>query len=415
MDDITREDFSGTIRRRTIEIMNARLRLLAVLIASVPAGCALQDPPSVAATEGLACHPSALRSAWWSEGGPTLLDSSADVVVNGALTHMLVSDVFRPAALRLSDGTRTGDGTAIAAMEVLAGVRYAEEAISVDAAGRHDLAGATEVLEIGRSVPVASIPWLVPRSDRGYSHVVATVSQTTGRTFLLEQATFFGGEEVGLWLRAIGADRAEQRIDLTTVVPDGSGYTLVVDEPRDVIFVLTGEQSDAPPSITRVRLDDGTAETIALELGAPAPILGHAHVEPAAEILDAAISHDGATLLVSGRDGLLRVLDAETLETTGETVRVVVQAANGDTYLPSLRSPIAFSGDDALVAVVGPEGEVVVLERATWVAVATLDSLAPVIAGTPDGDVVPSEMALRFLHDGLVVVSDAGVERFSCP
>lgn len=75
--------------------MNLRACLLAAEVASLPA-CALQHPASVAATEGLACDPGALRPRWWSEGGPTILDSSADVVLNGALTHMLVSDVFRP-------------------------------------------------------------------------------------------------------------------------------------------------------------------------------------------------------------------------------------------------------------------------------------------------------------------------------
>ncbi len=395
--------------------MNAPARSLAILVMPLFAGCPLQHPPHAASTEGLACAPGALRSVWWSEGGPTILDSAADVGLNRGLTHMLVSDVFRPAALRLSDGARTSDGTALVAMEVLAGVRYPQEAISVDAEGRHDLAGATEILEVGRAVPLATIPWLVPPSDRGYSHVVAHVSQATGRAYLLEHATLFGGDEVGLWLRAVGPGAAETRVDLAAAVPGSAAYTLVVDEPRDVVFVLTGAQSDGAPSVTRVRLDDGSTASIAIELGAPAPILGHAHVEPAAEILDAAVSHDGTTLLVTGRDGLLRVLDAETLEATGETVPVVVQAANGDTYLPSLRSPIAFSGDDALIAVVAPDGAVAVLDRATWEPIATLESRAPILATTPHGDVVPSEMALRFLRDGLIVVSDAGVERFICP
>lgn len=94
---ITRADFPATAlgRRTGIASMNLRACLLAAEVASLPA-CALQHPASVAATEGLACDPGALRPRWWSEGGPTILDSSADVVLNGALTHMLVSDVFRP-------------------------------------------------------------------------------------------------------------------------------------------------------------------------------------------------------------------------------------------------------------------------------------------------------------------------------
>lgn len=211
-------------------------------------------------------------------------------------------------------------------------------------------------------MPLATIPWLVPPSDRRYSHVVAHMSQATGRAYLLEHATLFGGDEVGLWLRAVGPGRRDA-VDLATAVAGSAACSLVVDEPRDVVFVLTGEQSDGAPSVTRVRLDDGSTASVAIELGAPAPILGHAHVEPAAEILDAAVAHDGTTLLVTGRDGLLRVFDAETLEATGETVPVVVQATNGDTYRPSLRSPIAFSGDGALVAVVAPDGAVSVLDR----------------------------------------------------
>ncbi|MBN8611554.1 MAG: hypothetical protein J0L92_13260 [Deltaproteobacteria bacterium] len=188
---------------------------------------------------------------------------------------------------------------------------------------------------------------------------------------------------------------------------------MIVDEQRGVVFVVTGEQTEADASVTRIDIHRDSASAW-IDIGVAVPFLGHAHVEPSAAILDVAISNDGSLLLVSGRDGRVRGLDALTLsEVTSMPVGVL--AANGDTYLPSLRSPVAFSAGDAYVAAVLDDGRLAVIETSTWTPVAMLASAAPRRAVTPPEDSEARAMSVRFLSDGLLVVSDRGVERFACP
>lgn len=376
--------------------------------------CATQHAPAAHSAE-LACDPSELRSVWWTEGGPTILDASADLLVNGSGTHLLVTDVFRPVALRIEDGMRVESPGEVVGFRELSGVRFAREAIVVDSMGRHDLGGATEVMEIGRSAPLVTIPWIVAPSEVGYSQVVAHVGPSSHRVYLIEHAARFGGERVGLWLRSLDAGGgSETRVDLSPLVPLADSYTMAVDEVHGVVFVVTGEQSEAPASVTRVDLLGGEAASAAIDVGIAVPFLGHAHVEPPTAILDVAISNDGSLLLLTGRDGQLRALDALTLAEASSTP-VGVLAANGDTYLPSLRSPVGFSARDTYVGLILDDGQLAIIERSTWTPVATLASAAPRREVSPPEDSEARAMSMRFLSDGLLVVSDRGVERFACP
>lgn len=351
-----------------------------------------------------------------------VLERSQGLVFNAARTHLLVSDAFRPIALSLADGTRSMEGTPLGSLSAVAGVRYVTPAYRVDAEGRNDLAGATEVLAIGTDTPLARIAWIVPRDAGGYTQAIGVASERSERVFLLERAMRFGGADVGVWLRVI--DRtgavAERRFDLSGALPTlppsyDAPMSLLVDEPGDAVFVITGERSDGAPSVTRVDLATGARVSLVLELGAPAPALGTAHVgEPPSTLLDAALSPDGSVLVVSTRDGRLRTYDATVLEEIRPPMRVGVQVANGDTYLPSLRSPVAFSPGGRYLAVLDEAGDIQVLDSETRIPLVTLPTAAPAIEPGLD-DLQPTrEMTMRFVADGLVVVSDGGVERFIC-
>jgi hypothetical protein len=396
-------------------------RWMAVGLASVAVGgCVGAHEASARATMDLACAPDELRSAWWSEGGPVYV---GDIVVSPSGTHLLLDDQFRSASVRLSDGARSDGSRPTVELSDVTGVRFASPRMTVDAEGRHDYAGATDVFAVGTATPLVGVPWIVARDGGGYSQVVANVSQTIDRAIIVERSIRFGEPDGGVWLRAVRFSGTEEaRIDLRTATPDRSvsfesPFSIVVDEARDVVFVATGEQVEAAPAITRVDLASEAVTTVHLEVGESAPFIGLAHVgDPGTQLLDVALTSDGARLLVTTRDGRLRMLDAETLAVSDEaSVGVVV--ANQDTYLPSLRSPVATSAEDGLLAMLDEAGRVVIVDAATMSPVATLDSAAPRTTPDPEhlDDGEARAMVLRFLDDGLIVVTDRGIERFRCP
>lgn len=395
-------------------------RWMAIGMASVAlTGCVGAHEASVGATADLACTPAELRSAWWSEGGPVYL---GDVVLSPSATHLLLDDQFRSASVRLSDGARS-DGSTVELTDV-AGVRFASPRMTVDAEGRHDYAGATDIFAVGTATPLVRVPWIIARDGGGYSQVVANVSQTIDRAILVERSIRFGETDGGVWLRAVRFSGTEEtRIDLRAAMPDGavsfeSPFSILVDEARNVVFVATGEQVEAAPSITRIDLADEAVTTVSLDVGETVPFIGLAHVgDPGTQLLDVTLSTDGARLLVTTRDGRLRVLDAATLAVTSDAVTVGVVVANQDTYLPSLRSPVATAAEDGLIAMLDETGRVVIVDAVTMSPVATLDSAAPLTTPDPEhlDDGRPRAMVLRFLDDGLIVVTDRGIERFRCP
>ena len=111
--------------------------------------------------------------------------------------------------------------------------------------------------------------------------------------------------------------------------------------------------------------------------------------------------------------------DAFTLEPLGAPMPVGVVVANTDTYLPSVESPVATSLRGAFLATLDELGSVVIRDAISHELLATLtppvlltDEDAAHSAGTEHG---LRPMRLRFLSDGLLVISDGAVERFRCP
>jgi hypothetical protein len=391
---------------------------LALLLAI--GGCGTEHDAPTAVTQDLACEPEQLRSVWWSEAGPFFGGGSGEVTLDPSGTHVFIDDMFRSTAVRLSDGTRSAPGTSTLELTDAAGVRVALPRMTTDAQGHNDYAGITDVSAIGTASPLASIPWIVPPDANGYTEVAAHADQTGDRVFLVERAIAYGHADRGLWLRSMSVSTPsdEHRVDLlATLDPStmvlGPPYTIVVDEPRGIAFVTNTQQASSP-RITRIDPVTGQLVTTTLTVGAPAALVGQATIgAPGTQLLDVALSADGRSLLASTRDGVVHTLDASTLEEIGAPLAVGVVVANADSYLPSVRSPVAATVHGVFVATLAADGRVRIVDTRGGAVRTTLTStsMPRALDGSP---AIPRVMQLRFLDDGLLVVSDGGVERYRC-
>lgn len=392
------------------------LTLLFSVLAGGPslAGCASAQPSFVA--DDLACAPEELRSAWWSDGG---FFGYGDLVLDGDASHVLVADDFRAATLRLVDGERAEARVSRLDLEDVAGLRIAMPRLVPDPSGALDLAGATDVFVIGDEAPIASIPWVVPRSEGAYVTVLSRVGQSSDRVTLLERVSAPTGETERVFLRRVRVSDPsdEQRITLTDVVSLGESWrpspSLLVDETREVAYLAYSSEDAGTVHVVRAALASGGIADTRIVLDEAAPVLGRATIgAPETALIDAVLTNDGASLLLTTRDGALRELDAETLEEIGAPRASTLVVANPDTYLPTLRSPVAISPRGRWLAQLDREGRVVIAPREGGASI-TLASEAPVVVES-DGSTGPNAMLLRFLDDGLLVITDAGVERYRC-
>ena len=378
-------------------------------------GCASAHPSVV--SDDLACAPEDLRSAWWSgEGG---FYGYGDLLVDRDTTHVLVADDFRAATLRLSDGQRAEARSSRLDLLDVAGLRVAMPRMRVDASGASDLAGATDVFEIGNETPLTTIPWISPRDEGAYASVLAHVGQSSDRVTMLERVRSAPTAEERIFLRRVRVSDPsdEQRVEITSDLSLGESWGpapwLLVDETREVAFVVYSSDEARSVRILRVALATGARTASSLALTEAAPVLGRATIgAPEASVLDATISDEGSTLFLTTRDGALRELDADTLEEIGAPRSSGLVVANPDTYLPTLRSPVAVSPHGAWIAQLDAQGHVAIAPRAGGATI-TLPSSAPALEVT-DGARGPNAMLVRFLPDGLLVITDAGVERFRC-
>ncbi|MBN8614027.1 MAG: hypothetical protein J0L92_25745 [Deltaproteobacteria bacterium] len=383
---------------------------------SALAGCASAHPSVV--SDDLACAPEDLRSAWWSgEGG---FYGYGDLLVDRDTTHVLVADDFRAATLRLSDGQRAEARSSRLDLLDVAGLRVAMPRMRVDVSGASDLAGATDVFEIGDETPLVTIPWIAPRDEGAYASVLAHVGQSSDRVTMLERVRSAPTAEERIFLRHVRVSDPsdEQRVEITSDLSLGESWGpapwLLVDEAREVAFLVYSSDDEAPSvRILRVALATGVRTASSIVLTEAAPVLGRATIgAPEASVLDATISDEGSTLFLTTRDGALRELDADTLDEIGAPRSSVLVVANPDTYLPTLRSPVALSPHGAWIAQLDAQGHVAIAPRLGGEMI-TLPSSAPALDVT-DGARGPNAMLVRFLPDGLLVITDAGVERFRC-
>lgn len=167
------------------------------------------------------------------------------------------------------------------------------------------------------------------------------------------------------------------------------------------------------PAVAIARIDVLTGEAtsvFAIPASPNAPVQGTAPLigTPDDQALVAAAASATEIALV-GRDGWLRRLDAHTLEPAAEPIAVPLLSANGETFLPSVESPVAYSKNGTYLAHLESESMIAIREVATSVVVGRLN----LSVHTSEGDAAPP-MAIEFMNDGLLVATSRVAKRFAC-
>lgn len=156
----------------------------------------------------------------------------------------------------------------------------------------------------------------------------------------------------------------------------------------------------------------GKLAYVDLQNGQVTQVLAHEPTEgthqmlPVEGVLDLAVHPSGHLVATSGADGKVRFWELPNLEPVGGALHAGVAAVNLNTYAPPHRvSPLAWTPDGSLLAMMSIDGEVVLRERRGDV-VSTLS--APAIEdwapeGTTDGVVNPP-MAIAFDETGQIGV-----------
>lgn len=156
-----------------------------------------------------------------------------------------------------------------------------------------------------------------------------------------------------------------ETVDIPSVVQFGARCqnALVVASGDDVIIAgLFEDQIDRVDVERMVHV-----QSRLLSFSEPVqPIGGEQGLEPhrlRGNIITAAASPSGSELAITGVDGRLQRIDAVSFETrdTAPSLVVGVAAANGDTFLPSFESPVAFSLDSKVMAYIDDQASVVLV------------------------------------------------------
>ena len=185
---------------------------------------------------------------------------------------------------------------------------------------------------------------------------------------------------------------------------------MIAGPRRSVFLVGVGDNT-----VTRVSFEDNAVVASGdLFDGSLAELIGAAYIGPPdVPVIGAALSPDGGTLAVVTRDGYLRSIDAATLEADGAPMKVGLAVANGNTYMPTIESPLAFSPDAKYLAFLATDGRVSVLERETGEVLVALDGP---FEGEPSlGSWSNAPMAIAFAPSAITVGFEGGLARWACP
>jgi hypothetical protein len=390
----------------------ASLLLLLLLAGCYSSGSVAPAPGEDPAREDLACAPSELALAWSEVDalGSAYHPVALEVAPGGAL--------FATRSMMAGSVGRMADGTSVTRLEVgVADARWARFA---------ELDAETRVVRVREGATRELVATIAPSGspDGWHTTSIAAIAPDGSVAFVVECATELATSEASATLIAHRIGGEERRVALPAacgdpwlqapiVVPAADGTSVMVAALREP-GERRLEDGTVPPHIVLVRVDVESGETTRATLGDPtrvAPVDGHAHVgtPETPGIVAATLSADATTLLVSGRDGVARTLDAATLEEIGPPADATLVVANPLTYLPSVESPVALSRRAMWVAHVG-ESRSIVIRDATGAVQASLT----LPFDDRDGDGGGAPMAIRFVRDGLLVASDRGVARFAC-
>jgi hypothetical protein len=171
-------------------------------------------------------------------------------------------------------------------------------------------------------------------------------------------------------------------------------------------------EDEHSPAVAIARIDVPTGEAtsvFAIPASPNAPVQGTAPLigTPDDQAL-VAVAASATEIALVGRDGWLRRLDAHTLEPTAEPIAVPLLSANGETFLPSVESPVAYSKDGTYLAHLESEDVIAIRDTETSLVVGRLSLPVEV------DDSVARPMAIEFVRDGLLVATDRSTARFAC-
>jgi hypothetical protein len=131
-------------------------------------------------------------------------------------------------------------------------------------------------------------------------------------------------------------------------------------------------------------------------------------------VLSAALSGDGSALVLSGLDGMLHIVDPDTLESRDPGVEIGKVYANGDTYMPSIESPVAISPDGQTLAFLDPMGRVALRRMSDGGEIATLDGPFPGATADPSAGFPGAPMAILLSNERVTVSYQAGFASWGC-
>jgi hypothetical protein len=243
--------------------------------------------------------------------------------------------------------------------------------------------------------------------------------------FAESTALFAGGDRVlamDCWENpSTSASRAVLRV---LEIASGLTHSLSLDQPCDPLemapLLVRDEIHDrvlavglGGGAISAVDLATGQVRTASTHVGRSASMCCFA---PDRTVLATALSPDGGSLALTGHDGVLRLFDGDSLASRPIQLVVGLPVANGNTYLPSTESPVAFSPDGTLLAFIDPSGRVVlhrISDGATLASLANPFDAKSSSSGSLDG-MNAAPMAIRIDDTSITVAYDRGVARWAC-
>lgn len=159
-----------------------------------------------------------------------------------------------------------------------------------------------------------------------------------------------------------------------------------------------------PGSGHLARVDLSTGETVKVRAHA---LADSTHIGPymaydEVGVVDLAVDPRGELVATSGIDDTVRLWDANTLEPVGEPIAAAAVGINVMTYAPGrVVSPLAWSPDGSVLAMAGPDGQVVLRDRrGEEVGSISIPPVADEFAPTDDPRISDPVGGIAFSPDG---------------
>lgn len=357
---------------------------------------ALTEDTPEAPDEGLACDADSLQLTWAREPFLSSHASWIDLGPGGAL--LAERGVETTAVVR-----RARDGEALTRVSRFPLDEDWTRLVEVDRETAVTIVRRVENDEVVGTVAPPDVP-------PGWYPGVSVTLSADGATLLMMECSYAPRTtEASTSARAVTlSSDMERRVALAL----RCGALTLLPALEGEVLLAVGVEEQAPrdpprPGVVRIDFETGEVVTTFPEQGEPGVVHGEAHIgEPLTLVVHAGLSEDEAELLLVLRDGLLRRLDARTLEPLESPIPVALIVAEPDSFVPRLASPAASGG--GWLAFVDEQGDVLIRapDRETTSRI-TLPfephELGPTAVGV-----------LRFVAEGLLVATDGGTALYTC-